>query len=451
MIQNDNYKIKNPSIKLKDVPRAAILVFNKYGFRAFFYKTINFFLLKLNLLSKNGNVLVKKKLIAKELYNERFRHIQSLKYVKVQRDKYRINIVTDSIKKESLFGGVATSLILATLFANKYEIPLRIVTRETESNPNDFEDFLKLMNIANPKDVEYFSDYDRNNVGRYSGIETSDKDIYLSTSWWTTMAVEDINFRKNYFYILQEVESFFYPSGDEQILCSAALLKKNVKYIINSKLLYDYYLENNHTNVVENGIYFEPAFQKSMYSLQDARILDKKNKYKLFFYARPNNPRNMFYTGIKILEDAISAGIIKKDEWDIYFAGSDIDSVSFPNGIKSISQGQMDWLRYSEFIKNVDLGLCLMSTPHPSYPPLDIAASGGVVLTNKFLNKQSLYYSENIICSDLDTVSMMQNFAKAVELVKDNKKREANFQKNNIERNWEKSFEKVLEFMYESR
>jgi hypothetical protein len=450
-MQNNNYKIKNPSIRLKDVPRAAILVLKKYGLKAFLYKSLDFLQLKIVSFPKNVNVLIKREVMASDLYNERFRNIQPIKYIKVEREKYRINIVTDSVKKESLFGGVATSLILATLFANKYNFSLRIVTRETENNPIDFEDFLKLMNISIPKEVEYFSDYDRNNSGRYSGIETSDKDIYLSTSWWTTKVVEEINFRKDFFYILQEVESFFYPSGDEQILCTTTLLKKNVKYIINSKLLYDYYLQNNHNNVTENGIYFEPAFPEDIYSSGNTKNIDKKNKYKLFFYARPNNPRNMFYTGIKILEEAISAGIINKDDWDIYFAGSEIDSVVFSNGMKSISLGQMTWLQYSEFIKNVDLGLCLMSTPHPSYPPLDIAASGGVVLTNKFLNKQSLYYSENIICSDLDTPSILDGFVKAVALVKDEQKREVNFQKNNIERDWGKSFEKVLEFMHENK
>jgi hypothetical protein len=450
-MSNDNYKVKNPSIKLRDIPYAAVLVFKKYGPKAFLYKSVNFFFLKINPFSIQGNLLVKRELRVMDLYNEKFRNIQPIKYIKVERSGYRINIVTDSIRKESLFGGVATALILATLFANKYQIPLRIVTRETESSPDDFANFLKLMNIAIPENVEYYSDYDRNSAGRYSGIETSDKDIYLSTSWWTTKVVDGINFRKDFFYILQEVESFFYPSGDEQILCAATLLNKNVKYIINSKLLYDYYSQNNHDNVIRNGAYFEPAFPSSIYSPKKDEKVNMKNKYKLFFYARPNNSRNMFYTGIRILEDAISAGIIKEDEWDIYFAGSNIEPIKFSNGIKSISLGQMNWTQYAEFIKNIDLGLCLMSTPHPSYPPLDIAASGGVVLTNKFLNKQSLYYSDNIICSDIDTPSILDGFSKAVILAKDNQKRVDNFQKNKIEKDWGKSFEKILEFMYENK
>ena len=42
-----------------------------------------------------------------------------------------------------------------------------------------------------------------------------------------------------------------------------------------------------------------------------------------------------------------------------------------------------------------------MDTPHPSYPPLDLAASGAVVVTNRHGRKTSLcQYSENIVCVD---------------------------------------------------
>ncbi len=447
--KSNKYDVKDPDMHITEIPHAAVLVFKKYGIKTFVFKTINFIILKVGLSSVQKASINKGHKNAMDLYYERFRNTQPIKYIRVERASLRINVVTDSIKKGSLFGGVATALILATEFANTYDIPLRIITREAHSTPNDFENFIKFMNRNIPAQIEYFSDYDRNISRRGSRLEISDKDIYLSTSWWTTIVTEKINLRKNFFYILQEIETFFYPSGDEQIICATTLEKTNVKYIINSKLLHEYYRENNYENVVKNSVYFEPAFQEHIYFRSISA--GKKEKYRLLFYARPNNSRNLFYTGIKLLNDAIVSGIIKKDEWDIYFAGSETEKIVFFDDIKPIFLGQMDWKQYADFIKTVDLGLCLMSTPHPSYPPLDIVASGGVVLTNKFLNKKELQYSKNIICADLNEKEMLEGFISAVSLAKDTKRREMNFYQNKIEKEWSRSFKDVLMYMHEHK
>jgi O-antigen biosynthesis protein len=391
-------------------------------------------------------VYIKNRLVTvKEMLNERFSSLQPIPYIKVERDSYRFNIVTDSIKKPSLFGGVATSLILATLFSNKYKIPLRIIVRTTENNPLDFEEFLKLMKINKPEKVEYFSDYDGSGKYNYK-LEVSDKDIFLSTSWWTSEAVKKINLRKKFFYILQEVETFFYPNGDDQYLCNNILHDQNINYILNSKFLFDYYLENKFNNVVHNGIYFEPAFEKHLYS-SGKDSFEKKQKFTLFFYARPNNPRNLFYTGLKIIDKAVSSGLINHDEWDIYFGGSDLPPLEFSDGTKPIVLGKMRWEEYCEFLKTVDLGFCLMFTPHPSYPPFDIAASGGIVLTNKYANKKTIQSSKNIICRNLDDDSMLKGFEDAIKLAKNSQARKKNYQENNIEQSWDHSLKDVIEFI----
>jgi hypothetical protein len=196
-------------------------------------------------------------------------------------------------------------------------------------------------------------------------------------------------------------------------------------------------------NVIKRGIYFEPAFEKHLFSPGNNSFKDKK-KYKLFFYARPRNPRNLFYTGIEFLNAAVSSGLINMNEWEIYFAGSDVPPIKFSNGLKPNILGNMGWKEYSNFLKTVDLGFCLMYTPHPSYPPLDIASSGGVVLTNRFSNKQTMKYSKNIICSDLDTNAMLKGFEQAIALAKNSQQRKQNYLKNNIESKWKVALEKTL-------
>jgi len=84
----------------------------------------------------------------------------------------------------------------------------------------------------------------------------------------------------------------------------------------------------------------------------------------------------------------------------------------------------------------------LMSTPHPSYPPLDLAASGGVVLTNRFGSKTDLSdYSENIIVAELDIESLLEGLRQALALTQDSERRERNYAASGLGRSWNEAFE----------
>lgn len=380
-----------------------------------------------------------------ELLNDRFVNLQPIKSTFIHRDGERLNIVTDSIEPKSLFGGVATSLIFAVLYANNRNMPLRIITRTTAINPDDFITFIKMIDMPMPNRVEYYSDFDRNLPGNHSKLEISEKDIFIATSWWSAHVVKDLNLRKRFFYILQEVETLFYPAGDEQVMCEKILNDSDIDFVVNSKLLYDYYTEKGYVEIIKNGMWFTPAFVKKLYAPDQDTFLEKKKK-KMFFYSRPHNPRNLFCTGINLINEAIKRGILKTKEWDIYFAGSDVPKCIFSDGSKPYVLGQMNWYEYSEFTRTIDLAISLMYTPHPSYPPLDIAASGGVVLTNCYENKVNISYSDNIIVSQLDEGSFMHALKNAIELANDIARRKHNYENNTIERSWEKSFEKVIEF-----
>ncbi len=382
-----------------------------------------------------------------QLLYHRFPTIQPMPYVKIDSEEYRLNVVTDSTARESFFGGVATSVILATLFSNRYEIPLRIITRTSASNPKDYDAFLRLARIRRPKRVEFYSDYDRGSGRNHYKLETSEKDIFLSTSWWSSEAVRHVNLRHKFFYLLQEVELFFYPHGDDRLLCGRVLDNPNINYIINSKLLHDYYVNKGFADVAKRSIHFEPAFPEYMYSPGENSFKEKP-KYRLFFYSRPRNPRNLYFTGLKCLDQALSLGIINRDEWEIVLAGSGVPKIRFSNGVEPTILGQLGWADYLKFVNTIDLGFCLMYTPHPSYPPLDLASSGAVVLTNTYENKQALdQYSKNIICANLDDESMLKGFEVAIRLSKDMAQRRSNFLTNGIKRDWEMSLQPVLEYM----
>ncbi|MDA3858947.1 MAG: glycosyl transferase family 1, partial [Roseovarius sp.] len=58
--------------------------------------------------------------------------------------------------------------------------------------------------------------------------------------------------------------------------------------------------------------------------------------------------------------------------------------VTLPGGLTLKSLGKLPWEDYPDYLCSVDLGLSLMYSPHPSHPPIEMAASGVRVITNQF-------------------------------------------------------------------
>ena len=157
----------------------------------------------------------------------------------------------------------------------------------------------------------------------------------------------------------------------------------------------------------------------------------------MFFYARPINARNLYWRGLEALSAAIEQGILRADEWNFHFAGKGAPDMRLPGGVSPILLENLSWDDYTKTIRTMDLGLSLMYTPHTSYPPLDLAASGAVVVTNRFPPKTSLdQLCANILCVDPDVKSLVAGLAEGVRLAKDAPRRRANYDAATLARDW---------------
>jgi len=356
----------------------------------------------------------------------------------------RVNLVTDSIEKKLALGGVATALIIATEFAKKNSLPLRIITRVAPANAADYNQLMKINGVEPAADVSFYSDHDRDAEGNKNHkLDVSDSDIFIATSWWGAHAIRRTTKRRRFFYVLQEVETFFYPHGTDHFLCGETMRDSEIDFIINSRYLYDYFA-GTLPSVAKNGVYFDPAFPRSLYSAGD---FSPKQKHRLFFYARPSNPRNMFLYGIDMLERAIEADILDMAHWDICCAGQDVPPLAFSNGYEAANLGQLSWDAYANMLRDTDLTLSLMYTPHPSYPPYDAACSGSVVLSNKCLNKTEFYGCANVILSGLGQNEFLDSMERAAALAMDMQARKKNYGQMSIPRSWGENLAGVMEFM----
>lgn len=377
------------------------------------------------------------------LIEQRFPNTKKIPVITSEDTQVRVNIVTDTVQEHCMFGPVATSLIFATYLANKMHAPLRIVTRDVSSQLQNYYELCKIHNLSTPEDVTLsnFDYHDQN-----SRLEVSENDIFISTSWWSSYIVKSLHVNKFYIYLLQEYETIFYPNGDEQFLAEAIFNDNSCIPVINTTTLYDYYTKENYPRILDTKLYFEPAFPEHIFKASKSAFMQKE-KLKLFFYARPNTPRNMFYIGLRLINSAIAAGIIDTKQFEIVFAG-DSDSIPpfvFTDGSTPTVLGKLTFKQYVDFIKTIDVGICLMYAPCPSYPPMDLASSGAVVLTNMYRTKQSLNYSDNIIVRETNHDSLLHGLEEAIALSLNIIQRKSNYEANTINHSWDNSFCKVCD------
>src|SRR5262249_46344437 len=102
-------------------------------------------------------------------------------------------------------------------------------------------------------------------------------------------------------------------------------------------------------------------------------------------------------------------------------------------------------------VRSAHVGMGLIYSPHPSYPPLDLAASGAVVVTNTFeSSKLDLSdYSRNILCVRPTVEGLTRGIAAAVRLAADDETRAANLVSSGIGRDWAATFYPVVDRIIE--
>lgn len=373
---------------------------------------------------------------------ERFyRETRGLQVFEVAHTEPSVNLVTDSISSGSLFGGVGTALIFGALFAQKLNRRLRIVTRHQTPDRVAVRALLKLHGVKTDIDISfvYVPVHDH-----FAFLSSSISDIYITTSWWTTRSTLYAVNPKNIIYILQEDERMFYSFSMNRLLASEIMKNKNINIVVNSQLMYRHLLRDGVIDEGGNVQYFEPAFPDKLYFFEKKAAGSKLN---LGFYARPHNDRNLYIRGLEALDEACASGVIDASQFNVIFFGKDLAPLSLGGKIWPRLVQNVAWQEYGTLVRSFDLCLSLMYTPHPSYPPLDVAASGGVVVTNHFGLKDGpslARYSANILTSDLDTRSLVEALRRGAELAGHREKRLANYDNNNIERVWHQTLDAVV-------
>jgi hypothetical protein len=353
----------------------------------------------------------------------------------------RVTLLTDSLGPESLFGGVATALLFATLLAQRTGAQLRVVTEVRPPDLSAVGALLRAHSVTPPDDISVVFAERRRSDRRE--IDLHDHDLFVSTAWWNTWNLLHAVAPAQIIHMLQEDERLFYPHGDQHLLCTEVLRTPGLRFAVNTRLLHEHFAAEGFDNIVRNGAWFEPAFPFACYRWEERVAGERRN---FFFYARPRHPRNLYQRGLDVVRAAIERRILDPEQWNICFLGHGLSDVTLPRGVRPNLLQNLPWPDYAALMRQTDLGLGLMYTPHPSYPPLDLAASGAVAVTNRYGHKRSLaQYSGNILCVGGALESLLEGIEQGVRLAADLPARRRNYLQSGLARDWSATFQPAFD------
>ena len=194
-----------------------------------------------------------------------------------------------------------------------------------------------------------------------------------------------------FIYLIQDYEPGFYNWSDNKVHAEATYLNSSSFIaIINSEELYSYML-NKYNLEISYCLPFE--INKT---LQANINLSVEKANQILVYARPGTERNLFGTIIEALKIFQREYTNMANEYQILFVGEQF-SESLCNELYNYKiAGKLSLEEYSHNLSISKVGLSLMMSPHPSYPPLEMAYAGCKVITNAYENKDLSLRSKNI-------------------------------------------------------
>lgn len=303
-----------------------------------------------------------------------------------------INVLLPSIRLQDMSGGPNTALLLAAYLAEAGEF-VRLIATDVSTEGKEaalYPHIESLFQHSINRDHIILVD----GSDRSKPITIGARDIFLATAWWTAQMAKfamQQTLYDRFIYLVQDFEPILHEGSTLQALALETYGFPHIP-IINTRLLLDHLIKEgcgcySQPEFTDKAIFFEPAINRKLYFPDsDRRNASREGGRRiLLFYARPTfAQRNLFELGVIALRKAVSTGLLDKRNWEIWGMGESFDPVPLGNDVFLRPLPWMGLDAYAERIRSANLMLSLMLSPHPSYPPLEMAAAGKLVITNSY-------------------------------------------------------------------
>jgi hypothetical protein len=364
----------------------------------------------------------------------------------------RVNLLIPTIDLEHFFGGYIAKFNLARRLA-AHGVRVRIVTVDAVGPlPRDWrttiESYNGLAGLFDRVEVAF---------GRGSGgLEVSRGDAFVATTWWTAhiahAALHALG-GGGFVYLIQEYEPFTFPMGTYAALATASYRFEHFA-LFSTELLRGYFRRHGigvYEHGPDGGDDASASFQNAITPIEPptAQQLAARSSRRLLFYARPeaHAARNMFELGVLALQRALEEGAMRR--------GWELRGIGTTGGGRRIGLGAdlalelLPRARQSDYgglLREHDVGLALMFTPHPSLAPIEMASAGLLTVTNTFENKTAeelRAISPNLIAGEPTVEAIAGALVEAAAGVEDFERR-VRGSRVSWARDWDECFDDAL-------
>lgn len=256
----------------------------------------------------------------------------------------------------------------------------------------------------------------------------------IATSWETAYTVNNFDNTLSKFYFVQDFEPYFFPLGSRY-----AFAENTYKFGFRGITAGDWLKDKLRDEYGMETESFGFSYDKDIYSLKQKNDSVKR----VFYYARPFTERRSFEIGLLVLNELHK----RMPEVEIVSAGSPLREYHVPFPVKDL--GTVALTELSQLYAQCDLCLVLSHT-NLSLLPLEIMASGSVVVCNKGANCEWLVNEDNSVLTEIDPtdiVDQMERYLKNESMLEEKRKKGIEYARNT---SWEAEAKKVAEFIRNS-
>jgi glycosyltransferase involved in cell wall biosynthesis len=253
----------------------------------------------------------------------------------------------------------------------------------------------------NNYEITVFSDDKAASIARLPA-----SDMAFCTMWVSAYVLLKYNKTKRKYYFIQDYEPFFYVAGSTFALAESTY-RFGFRGLVNTPGLL---AAINQRHGLE-GISFIPAVNQQVYFPDPAK---NNKRVRIFFYARPGNPRNAFILGVLTIQR-----LIRKygKDIEIVTAGAEWDESTYGLKGKIVNRGLIGSIEeVAALYRSCDIGFSFMLNKHPSYQMLEYAASGVATVMNENEDHHWLYKDgENCLLSEPSPMAMAEKISLLVD------------------------------------
>ncbi|ACL59210.1 Lipopolysaccharide biosynthesis protein-like protein [Methylobacterium nodulans] len=314
----------------------------------------------------------------------------------------RLNLLVPTLQPAKIFGGLTTAIKifedLAVEVRDAFDLRLITVSERIDMmSMLRFPDY-RLVPLASPDDgfPKVVVDASERQRG-YLSLRRND--IFIATAWWTAQVAYHLQDRQHSLYgkrlpvvyLVQDHEPDFYGWSSQYAQAQDTYLRPHETItLLNSEELASFHMQKyQFGEAFAIPFQLNPAIAASLTSAPKERII--------LVYGRPGTARNCFGIAMQALKLWQRSDPVQAAQWKIVSAGEDYDPFAVSQVRNLEVRGKLSLAEYGGLLSRASVGISLMASPHPSYPPLEMACAGVRTITNAFDGKNLSLRSANIV------------------------------------------------------